>query len=167
MTKAEFLKDVQNWDNHRYCLWPALEATTGEVIEMGMGQGSTPFLHEYCKDRKLHSFDNNFEWYSKFTDYDSDNHHVQHVVYWDDVYTAHPTPDVVLIDHAPGERRWIDVQKYAYSAKIIVIHDSEPAATGYMMDKIWGMFKYRKDYESPGAWATMVSNHIDVSKFEF
>jgi hypothetical protein len=88
-------------------------------------------------------------------------------VYWDDVYTAHPTPDVVLIDHAPGERRWIDVQKYAYSAKIIVIHDSEPAATGYMMDKIWGMFKYRKDYESPGAWATMVSNHIDVSKFEF
>ena len=46
MKKEDFLKDVANWDNHRFLLWPALEATTGEVIEMGMGQGSTPFLHQ-------------------------------------------------------------------------------------------------------------------------
>lgn len=164
MTKEEFLKDVQNWDNHRFMLWDALELTHGDVIEMGMGDGSTPYLHQYCTDakRKLYSFENNFEWYSKFTHYESEYHKLSHVVYWDDVIKAHPTPDVVLIDHAPGERRWIDVKNYAYSAKIIVIHDSEPAATGYMLDRVWGMFKYRRDHESPGAWATAVSDTITL-----
>lgn len=168
MTKEAFLKDVANWDNHRHLLWPALEATTGEVIEMGMGQGSTPFLHEYCKDagRKLFSYESSLEWAMKFQDNIGDGHRVMHVNDWDAVSLRHPSPDVVLIDHAPGERRYIDVQRFANSAKIIVIHDSEPAATGYMMDRIWGLFKYRKDYTSPGAWATAVSNFVDVSKFE-
>lgn len=164
MTKEEFLKDVANWDNHRHLLWPALEATTGDVVEMGMGQGSTPFLHEYCKanGRKLFSYDNNLEWSSKFESYAWTGHSISHVVDWDDVHRLHPSPDVVLIDHAPGERRYIDVQKYANAAKILVIHDSEPAATGYMMDKIWRLFKYRKDFETVGAWATAVSNFIKL-----
>lgn len=168
MTKEEFLKDVANWDNHRFLLWPALEATTGEVIEMGMGQGSTPFLHQYCKDanRKLFSYESSLEWAMKFQDNITEGHHVMHVHDWDAVSLRHPFPDVVLIDHAPGERRYIDVQRFANTAKIIVIHDSEPAATGYMMDRIWGLFRFRKDYTSPGAWATAVSNFVDVSKFE-
>lgn len=167
MTKEEFLKDVANWDNHRHLLWPALEATKGEVVEMGMGQGSTPFLHEYCKDKKrmLYSYDNSREWMEKFVDLKSDNHFVQWVLDWDQVAITHKKPDVVLIDHAPGERRYIDVERFANSANVIVIHDSEPAATGYMMDKIWHLFKYRKDFTSPGAWATAVSNFIDVTKW--
>lgn len=168
MKKEEFLKDVANWDNHRFLLWPALEATNGEVIEMGMGQGSTPFLHSYCKDagRPLFSYENSLDWAMKFQDLIAENHKILHVNDWDYVSGRHENPDVVLIDHAPGERRYIDVQRFANSAKIIVIHDSEPAATGYMMDRIWGLFKFRKDYQSPGAWATAVSNFIDVSKFE-
>jgi len=168
MTKEEFIKDVANWDNHRHLLWPALEATTGEVIEMGMGQGSTPFLHEYCKDagRKLFSYDGNLEWAMKFQEMITDGHRVLHVHNWDDVSMRHPSPDVVLIDHAPGERRYIDVQRFANTAKIIVIHDSEPAATGYMMNKIWHLFKYRKDFVTGGAWATAVSNFVDLTTFE-
>jgi hypothetical protein len=168
MTKKEFLKDCANWDNHRHLLWPALEATSGDVIEMGMGAGSTPFLHQYCEDnvRKLYSYDNSTEWAKRFIDLKSPCHHVGAVVSWDEISETHPAPDVVLIDHAPGERRYIDVQRYANSAKILVIHDSEPAATGYMMDKIWHLFKYRIDWKTEGAWATAVSNFIDVSKFE-
>lgn len=164
MTKEEFLKDVQNWDNHRHLLWEALEATTGDVVEMGMGQGSTPFLHKYCKDagRKLFSYDNNLEWSSKFESYAWTGHSITHLVDWDTVSVKHPSPSVVLIDHAPGERRYIDVQRFANTAQTIVIHDSEPEATGYMMDRIWGLFKYRKDHTSPGAWATYVSNFIKL-----
>ena len=169
MTKEDFLKDVQNWDNHRHLLWPALEFThnsTNGVVEMGMGQGSTPFLHQYCEDAKrpLFSYENNLEWLNKFSHLESPLHKITHVVDWDVVSKIHPEPSVILIDHAPGERRYIDVQRFANSAKIIVIHDSEPEATGYMMDRIWGLFKYRKDFTSPGAWATMVSNFVDVSK---
>ena len=161
MNKEEFLKDVQNWDNHRHMLWEALELTNGDVVEMGMGQGSTPFLHQYCKDanRRLYSYDNNLEWYNKFTMFASDFHTLTYTIDWDIVSKKH-TPSVVFIDHAPGERRYIDVELFANKADIVVIHDSEPAATGYMMAKIWHLFKYRKDFKSEGAWATMVSNKI-------
>jgi hypothetical protein len=162
MLKEDFLKDVQNWDNHRHLLWEAMELTTGEVVEMGIGQGSTPFLHQYCKDanRRLFSYENNLEWYNKFTDLTSDFHTLTWTINWDIVNEKHSRPAVVFIDHAPGERRYIDVGLFANKADIIVIHDSEPAATGYMMDKIWHLFKYRKDFKSEGAWATMVSNTI-------
>lgn len=164
MTKEQFLQGVENWDNHRYLLWHALEATTGDVVEMGMGHGSTPFLREYCKDagRMLYSYENNFEWFKKFQHLTDELHKVQHVTDWDEVSISHPSPSVVLIDHAPGERRHIDVERFSKTAQIIVIHDSEPAATGYMMDKIWGLFKYRRDHKSPGAWASMVSNFMKV-----
>lgn len=169
MTKEEFLKDVANWDNHRFLLWPALEATTGEVIEMGMGQGSTPFLHQYCKDanRKLFSYESSLEWAMKFQDNISEGHHVMHVHDWDAVSLRHPFPDVVLIDHAPGERRKTDISLFAWKAKFIVCHDTEPAADhGYQMRAELSKFKYIKEYQSPGAWSTVVSNFIDVSKFE-
>lgn len=164
MTKEEFLKGVANWDNHRYLLWPALEATKGLVVEFGMGHGSTPFLNQYCteKKRELCSYDNTLAWLDKFKHYENDYHHIFLAHDWEDV--DYSQIDVLLIDHAPGERRWLDVKKYSDVARIIVIHDSEPEATGYMMDKIWGLFKYRKDHKSDGAWATMVSNFIDVSK---
>jgi hypothetical protein len=166
MTKEEFLKDVANWDNHRHLLWPALEATTGDVVEMGMGQGSTPFLHEYCKanKRKLFSYDNNTAWSSKFDNFQEAGHRIANVVDWDDVMQP---ADVVLIDHAPGERRKIDIARFANVAKIIVCHDTEPAADhGYQMRAVLGTFKYRKEYQTVGAWATVVSNFVDVTKFE-
>lgn len=168
MTKDKFLEGVQNWNNHLFCLWPALEATKGDVIEMGMGGGSTPQLHQYCADtnRRLFSLDNNLVWVTKFKELETRDHQIQWVTDWDIVSVNYPKPDVLLIDHAPGERRWIDVERFSNSAKIIVIHDSEEAATGYMLNKIWPLFKYRVDHQSPGAWASCVSNFIDVTKFE-
>lgn len=169
MTKDDFLKDMANWDNHRVFLWQALEATTGEVIEMGMGDGSTPFLHEYCKDarRKLFSYEGSLQWAMKYEEMITDGHRVLHVHNWDEVSLRHPSPDVVLIDHAPGERRKVDIERFANSAKIIVCHDTEPAADhGYQMRAILGTFKYRKDYQTIGAWSTVVSNFVDVTKFE-
>lgn len=167
MRKDEFLNNFANWDNHRVLLWPALEATTGTVLELGCGDGSTPYLHSYCgeKERQLFSYDFNLEWSEKFRRFASGGHQIKWVTDWDQVSIDHLSPDVVLVDHSPGERRWIDIERFAYKAKILVIHDSEPAATGYMLDKIWGLFKYRIDYKTDGAWATAVSNFVDVSKW--
>lgn len=158
MTKDDFLKDVANWSNHRNLLYPALEATTGIVVEFGCGEGSTPYLREYCsyRNREFFSFESDPKWAEK-----QDSIHVPS---WDNVSLEEV--DVLLIDHAPGERRCVDIEKYANIAKIIVIHDSEPEATGYMLNKIWHLFKHRIDFKSNGAWATAVSNFIDVSKLE-
>lgn len=166
MTKEDFLKGVANWDNHRYLLWEALEATIGDVVEMGIGQGSTPFLHWYCADtnRQLFSYENDPAYCESFKHLCTNPcHRLTLVTNWDVVFNEHKMPDVVLIDHAPGERRVIDIMKYASFAKIIVAHDTEPAADhGYQMSKAWPLFKYRKDFKSEGAWATMVSNFVKL-----
>lgn len=163
MTKEEFLKDVAGWNNHMFLLWPVLEATDGIVVELGMGHGSTPQLNKYCTDRKrkLYSYDNTLDWVDKFRHFENDYHKLFLAHTWDDV--EFDKIDVLLIDHAPGERRKVDIKRFANIAKYIVCHDTEPAADhGYQMRSELNKFKYMKDYETIGAWATVVSNFYPV-----
>lgn len=159
MKRADFLKDITGDNNHRLLLWDSLQATSGKVVEYGSGYGSTQYLRKYCNDtnRLFESYDNGEEW-AKIHDskYIPNND-------WDSV---NPTGGVVLIDHAPGERRWIDIQKLKDSFQILVIHDSEPIGAGdYKLENIWHLFKYRVDVKCDGSWASAVSNTIDLSKF--
>lgn len=167
MNKDEFLNSPANWDNHRNLLWPALECTKRKVVEFGVGDGSTPYLHDYCKSkgRELISYENNEEWFKKFKHYKSKTHQLVLVQQWSDIEID--DIGVLLIDHAPGERRKEDIKKFADKAWIIVCHDTEQAADhGYQMRAELAKFKYKLDYKSEGAWATVVSNFIDVSKFK-
>jgi len=152
MPVIKFLKNVQNWDNHRPLLWWALEQTKDldlPILEMGCGEGSTPYLIEYCKKNKknLISYDYSKEW--------ADKYNAIHVTDWDLI--NHENYSVILIDHSPGERRHIDIEKLKDKCEYMIIHDSEPAAYGYMLDKIWHLFAYRKNLKTEGAWATIVS----------
>lgn len=151
-------------------LYPALLATSGEVVEMGVGDGSTPFLRRYCADTKrmLFSYENNYEWYRRMQDYNGEGHKVTHVTDWDVVSQNHIHPSVVLIDSAPGERRKIDVELFANKASVLVMHDTEPAADhGYQMRQHIKLFKWWIDFKSEGAWASAASNFVDVTQFEF
>jgi hypothetical protein len=158
--KTSFLKDISNQNNHRHLLWDALEKTDGSVIEMGMGHGSTPYLSEYCKakGRPLFSYETNLQWLKKFKNLECDLHSMRIVDDWDYVFATHPNPSVVLIDHAPGERRKFDIQNFMDRAVFIVAHDTEPAADhGYKMRQYIKKFKYYKDYKTEGAWASIMS----------
>jgi len=166
MTKEKFIQITSNYDSHRPLLWEALEATSGQIVEMGCGYGSTPFLTEYAKEhsRELISGENNYGWYIKMK---GAYPHIKLFQDWNTLHHECPAPDVVFIDHAPGERRKIDISHFADKAKIIVCHDTEPAADhGYKMRAELKKFKYMIDYETDGAWATAVSNFIDVTKFD-
>jgi len=158
----DFLKDVKNWDNHRPLLWWALQQTEGStlpILEMGCGEGSTPYLQDYSKrtGRTLISYDFNKEW--------ADKYGAVHVKDWDSV--NHPNYSVALIDHSPGERRWEDIKLLSNKTDYIVIHDSEPSATGYMLNKIWHLFPYRRDLKTSGAWATIVSTKHSIPEIHF
>lgn len=150
-------KPSGNWDNHRVLLEMALEATKDNpnpVLELGCGEGSTNLLRAYCKEnnRQLESYDYSKEWADKYNAFHIDN--------WDN-FDWSKKYSAVLVDESPGEQRHISIQKL--NADILVIHDSEPVAVGYMLDRIWNLFKYRVDVQSPGAWASAVSNTIDVT----
>lgn len=169
MTQEQFVGVVENWDNHRVFLFKALEALHGKkdlkVIELGMGKGSTQQLHSWCYDNYayLESYDYSEEWANQYRDLDGLYHLIRHVTDWDIVDLK---CDVLLIDHSPGERRRIDIARAANIAKIIVVHDTEPSADhGYQMRDALKTFKYLKDYETPGAWTTVVSNFIDVTEW--
>lgn len=154
---SKFIENVQNWDNHRPLLWWALKETKGQiepVLEMGCGEGSTPYLKQYLKTdkRKLISYDYSKEW--------ADKYNANHVTDWDAI--EHENYSVILIDHSPGERRHLDVIKLANKCNYMIIHDSEPAATGYMLDKVWHLFPYRRNLKTEGAWATIVSTKHEI-----
>ena len=169
MTKEQFLKDVGNWSNHRHLLWPALEATKGDtnpVLEMGCGDGSTPYLQQYCKGRTLRSIDSNKEWADKFG--------AEYTKAWDfHEWFYKQKYSVVLVDQAPGEHRKQALELFAQfpiHAQIIVVHDSEPPgwnASDYRVRPLFKFWQYHIDFESPkpGAWASALSNNIAVTKW--
>lgn len=163
-----FLLNVTNWNNHRPLLLNALENTQGDVIELGMGDGSTRFLHDYCEDKKrlLISIDNNPDWAGKFSQLSSPLHNILCTLdnNWHE-QRIEKHWGVALVDNAPGEDRWELIKRLKDHADIIVVHDSEPAATGYMLNKVFGYFKYKADLQSNGAWASVISNKVDVREW--
>lgn len=157
MTKDQFLHGVNNNDvDHRVLLWEAMQLTKGKVVEFGSGHGSTPFIREYCQTagRDFESYDNHPGW-AQATG-------ATLVKNWEELNIQ--DPDVLFIDHAPGERRKEDIEKYMFLAKILVIHDTEPPADhGYQCRQHFPRFKYCVEVKTNGAWATMCSNFIDLS----
>ena len=161
MNKEEFLKDVYGWDNHRPLLWLALEATIRSpypVTEYGAGGGSTPYLRQYCSDanREFISYDSDREW--------ADQMNSNLITNWSnaDIYKR---SSVILVDNAPGEMRHEIMAIMKDRADIIVVHDSEPEATGYFLEKVWPLFRYRVNLTGGNTWASAVSNTIDLSIF--
>lgn len=164
MNKTEFTQITSNWDSHRPLLWEALEATKHlklPVLELGCGEGSTPFLRKYCADEglKLYSYDYKKEWAEKYRAV----HHNWINFFWGNKY------GVALIDESPGEHRKVSLQNV--KAEVIVIHDSEPLGwnmSDYQVRPLFSKFKYVLDYEQPKPleWTTALSNSIDVTKFE-
>lgn len=159
MTKEFFLKDIDGWCNHRYLLWAALEKTKHldlPVLELGCGNGSTPYLQKYCaaNELELWSYDYNLEWAVKFR--------AQHVSDWNDIVWDYDF-GVVLVDHSPGEHRKEAIKKLV-NARIVIVHDSEPIgwnASDYQVRPLFDMFQFRIDLTSPkpGAWATLLTNY--------
>lgn len=152
-------KATHDWNTYLPLLGEALKQTKGTVIEYGMGDSSTPILHDYCAkyNRKLRSYDSSLDWYSKFSHLSNVDHSVTYITNWDNAFD--PDADVVLIDHAPGERRQVDIEKYAGTNAILVVHDTQPSADhGYNMRRLFSLFKTVKEFKSEGSWATLLTN---------
>lgn len=168
MKKSDFIGKIDNWCSHRELLWKALEATSGGVVEFGVGPGSTGVLDEYCKanNRMLFSYENNKEWFNNYAYMHSGYHYMNFVEDWDNALLNHRKPiGLFFADHASGERRKYDIAMFSTLAQIVVAHDTEPSAdSGYRMSLAAPLFKYRADDKTFSAHATSWSNFIDVSK---
>lgn len=170
MNKGQFVYDVTNWNSYLPLLWLALENTSGDVVELGVGDGSTKKLHDYCKEngRILHSYESDEGWFRKFERFRTQRHAVEYVGHnWEVFIERHREPFGVLFsDEAPGHMRKYNISMCSTLAKVVVVHDAEPGNDhGYRFSWVRPLFKYHTLHEFPGASTAAFSNYIDVSKW--
>lgn len=153
----DWLSD-NDWDSHKEALWFALKNTTGDVVELGSGFGSTPFLKLYCAEnnREFVTYETNEEWAEKSGS-----------IFTDTYFKELGKIDLLFVDAAPGEIRKELIHFYKDAANVIVVHDVECGAEYvYGMGAILSSFKNRLNYEPAGKPHTaIVSNNINVCEW--
>lgn len=168
--KKDFINNISGGD---LCYYPLLykaikETKKGNVLEFGMGHGSTPLLNKWCTKykRNLFSYDFNEEWREKFNSLLNKLHVSDLVLDWNTVYQTHLDASVIFVDQSPGEERKHSLVTYQHTKGIVVIHDSEPTGAGdYRVRELFNLYKYKVDVPTAGAWATALSNEYDLTKW--
>lgn len=171
MTREQFISDLSPWNSYLPLLWEALENTDGDIIELGIGEGSTEKLHNYTyfKHRRLFSYESNLIFYRNFEPLRGTSYHSIEYVgsNWQTMIECHRKPIGVLFsDEAPGEMRKYNIAMFCNLAQVVVAHDAEESNDhGYKFSLVKPLFKYHKLHDFPGASTIALSNFIDVSKW--
>lgn len=158
-----------NYGTHLPALIKAMEKTTGDVLELGTGLFSTPYLHYKCilDNRKLVSYENVKSWYDILIHYGypHKNHEINFVEKYEDAPIEKPF-DLVLIDQTPDSSRCETIQRLAGTAKYIIIHDSNGnKEKTYHYSTIYPLFKYRSIWDRDKNHATVLSNLVNLDDF--
>lgn len=152
---------------HMLNLIRAVSATTGDVCEMGAGFSSTPLLHWITLGKKLVTYESDPDYAHFARHFRSDNHKIRETKDFKDVDYDRQW-SVVFIDHSPKRprTRGDDAIKFK-NADLIVLHDTEPESQiNYGYDKVFPLFKYRYDWTLCKPHCSIVSNVIDVTKWQ-
>ena len=156
-----------NYFTHLPALMRAMALTDGPVLELGMGLGSTPYLHYACAlaGRWLVSFENSVEWAATFSSYQSNSHKIYTVADWNDALVE-GLWGVVLVDHSPSDRRIVEIERLSKMARYIIAHDSNGRwDKHYHYSQIYPLFRYRTDWTGDGRHAVVLSNFVDLERF--
>jgi hypothetical protein len=169
---------VDDFSSHRPLLYRAIMNTAHSAfIEFGMGNGSTPALRElYANsfpDRELVSFENDYQWFELMltTDYQQQfpqtafwrNHYIN---YMDNILQVNLWKGcIVFVDCAPAELRKHLISKHSSTAKLIIVHDTEPGAEYvYGLGELLNSFRFRCDLIVEGnPQTTVVSNLYNLN----
>lgn len=152
----------ENFTSYLPLLFCAIASSDAPIVECGMGNGSTPLLHSL--NRTVLSYETNPEWFAKF---DVPNKYLVKPDAWVSVVSMHKSSNpIVFIDQAPGESRELCIDELSDFGGIIVAHDTEPDADyGYKMRRHFRKFRYVVELKTQGAWATAMSNTVDVRQW--
>ncbi len=134
-------KTISNpYFTHQPFLIEILKNTTGNILELGCGEGSTLVIREIIKNttRKLVSLESDFLWFRKYAHLEDESHQLYHVNasnedtietgnIWVDFIKSMRLNDfeVVLIDSSPRISRKFCFDYLLNRVKIIIFHDFE------------------------------------------
>ncbi len=163
--------------SHITPLLMAIAHTEGPILELGCGDFSTPQIHAICSKSKrlILSTDTSKEWLEKFNYLKSEWHLFEYVPVYENDWDKNAKPNmwdkvgnnihwsIVLVDHRPGERRIVDIDRLRSHTDIFVVHDTEPyGAADYKFEPIFKTFKYRINYTYFHPHTTILSDTIDI-----
>jgi hypothetical protein len=143
---------------------------SGDVLELGCGDSSTPMLHYMCRALKvpLVTLDTDMKWMERFGDYfrppsSGAMHLFTHVRDWEtqvlDVLDMEW--GVVFVDCAPGDARYKLIRRLAHKATFIVAHDSERdhgTGANYEYEKVTPLFKHVSEFRRFRPYTLVLSN---------
>lgn len=135
---------------------------TGDVLEFGVGEGSTHIMHKVCyeQNRRLVSIEGSKEWLGKYLAYETLNHTLAHFTV-DGILTKEyqffkEKFSIVFVDAAPAEIRMAFILLMKNNVDYFIVHDTEPIATAYGWN--FSMFKHVLHYKKETPWTTILSN---------
>lgn len=157
------LRRSLHWGSHLPVLIRMTELVTeGDILELGTGIYSTPFLHYICmlQGRKLVSYENNINYYNVYKDYQCDFHDVIFIEDWADLdIRRRDRWEIAFIDCNPEEERAMLARKLRAYANYVVIHDSQPEVDNITQySEIYPLFRKRYDYTKESPSTTILSN---------
>jgi 2-polyprenyl-3-methyl-5-hydroxy-6-metoxy-1,4-benzoquinol methylase len=129
------------YSTHQKLLVRGLLKTSGDVLELGCGNYSTPVTSEICEHqgRGLTSLDNHPAWVIQFG---------AKTVRWDQFFPA-SSYGLTLVDHAdpPHHQRWKQILKLLPWCDTFVVHDADDRLYGY--HELRNMFDVVQDTTTP------------------
>jgi hypothetical protein len=128
---------ANKWGSYLPSLFNCLLETTGAVLEIGLGDISTPILSTFCKmGKRTHvKVESNPEWRDRFPE-----------TFGEDAlpgFAALTDWSVVFIDSSPGELRANYALMFKDSADFIVVHDFDAFDVADPFIKILDLWRYR------------------------
>jgi hypothetical protein len=143
--------EIKSTYSHYPILAAVVANTTGPVLELGCGHGSTAMLHEICRPtrRELFTFEDSREWMDKFRHMETDWHHFD-LMPGRELWKDHDFGlnwGVVFVDHGNAEQRAHSLAWFADAAEWAVIHDV-PVKTDGTMDLDEPTYRLRRGIEA-------------------
>ena len=136
--------------------------TKGPVLELGIGFGSTPTLHELCHGRQLVSYESSDYYYHGFRDFQTEDHKIILVDDWDKIPIEMPW-SLAFVDCSPTMQRREMVLRLKPWADYIIIHDTERRANRHFhVRELFPSFKYRCSYKALTPHTTILSDKYPV-----
>lgn len=152
------------FSSHSTLLTAAFMVTTGAVLELGSGLGSTPLLHGLCGSnyRELITIESDKTWFDKLSPYHRSWHKFRLVDSFVDLPEYKETWGLVFVDHGIPEQRGRSIESLL-NVPMIVIHDTcYPQLYGY--EYAFRKFKYKWVLSLYPPQTTVISNSLNVHK---
>jgi len=152
---------MDSWGTHVPVLAAAIANTKGDILELGCGDYSTPLVHALRGDRFTLSAEHDAEWLKRYANlHEPGKHHVVPVVDWDKFLGSRRVSEcpwgLVVVDHAPGDRRAGDLRRLTNLAEVVVAHDTDASCYGW--GDVWSGFGWVYTYTRWETWTTVAGH---------